>query len=141
MNIKDRIIKEVKGVSFRVITESGKERTVSYIFTNVDKSEITAEYNDTTNKYQLSVNIEGRLLERGIDISMNNRCPKCGSDMYNSVLDSCPPLYMQRCTNCGWTIRSGYNFALNNPCKTCPNHTQNGGSGVCACTLGMPKIN
>ena len=58
MNIKDRIIKEVKGVSFRVITESGKERTVSYIFTNVDKSEITAEYNDTTNKYQLSVNIE-----------------------------------------------------------------------------------
>lgn len=47
MNIKDRIIKEVKGISFRVVTESGKERTVSYNFTNVDKSEITTEYNDS----------------------------------------------------------------------------------------------
>ena len=64
MNIKDRIIKEVKGVSFRVITESGKERTVSYNFTNVDKAEITNEYNDITNKYQLSVNIECTLSER-----------------------------------------------------------------------------
>lgn len=72
---------------------------------------------------------------------MNNKCPKCGRDMYNSVLDSYPPLYMQRCVNCGWTIRSGYNFVLNNACKTCPNHTQNGGSGVCGCTLGIPKIN
>lgn len=63
MNIKDRIIKEVKGVSFRVITESGKERTVSYNFTNVDKAEITNEYNDITNKYQLSVNIECTLSE------------------------------------------------------------------------------
>ena len=58
MNIKDRIIKEVKGVSFRVITKSGKERTVSYNFTNIDKTEITNEYNDITNKYKLSVNIE-----------------------------------------------------------------------------------
>lgn len=57
MNIKDRIIKEVKGVSFRVITKSSKERTVSYNFTNVDKTEITNEYNDITNKYKLSVNI------------------------------------------------------------------------------------
>lgn len=63
MNIKDRIIKEVKGVSFRVITENGKERTVSYNFTNVDKAEITNEYNDITNKYQLSVNIECTLSE------------------------------------------------------------------------------
>lgn len=72
---------------------------------------------------------------------MNNICPKCGSEMYNSVLDSCPPLYINRCTNCGWTIRIGYDFALNNPCKKCPNHTQNGGSGICGCTLGIPKVN
>lgn len=63
MNIKDRIIKEVKGVSFRVVTESGKERTVSYNFNNVDKSEITNKYDDITNKFQLSANIEGRLSE------------------------------------------------------------------------------
>lgn len=65
--MKDEIIKEVKGISFHVATESGKERTVSYNFTNVDKAEITNEYNDITNKYQLSVNIDGILLESGVD--------------------------------------------------------------------------
>lgn len=69
-------------------------------------------------------------------MNINNKCPKCGSEIYDYILDSCPPLILQRCTNCGWAIRSDYN-----QCKTCPNHTQNGGSGVCACTLGMPKIN
>ena len=62
--MKDEIIKEVKGISFYVATESGKERTVSYIFTNIDKTEITNEYNDITNKYKLSVNIECTLSER-----------------------------------------------------------------------------
>ena len=26
------------------------------------------------------------------------------------------------------------------PCKTCSNHPSNGGSGICNCTLGGPKI-
>lgn len=26
------------------------------------------------------------------------------------------------------------------PCKNCPNHPSNGGSGICNCTLGLPKI-
>ena len=26
------------------------------------------------------------------------------------------------------------------PCKNCPNHPSNGGSGFCNCTLGQPKI-
>ena len=26
------------------------------------------------------------------------------------------------------------------PCKTCPNHPSNGGSGICWCTLGSQKI-
>lgn len=26
------------------------------------------------------------------------------------------------------------------PCLTCPNHPSNGGSGICFCTLGSPKI-
>ena len=25
-------------------------------------------------------------------------------------------------------------------CKNCPNHPSNGGSGICNCTLGLPKI-
>lgn len=26
------------------------------------------------------------------------------------------------------------------PCKNCPTHPSNGGSGICNCTLGLPKI-
>lgn len=26
------------------------------------------------------------------------------------------------------------------PCKSCPTHPSNGGSGMCNCTLGMPEI-
>ena len=26
------------------------------------------------------------------------------------------------------------------PCKNCSNHTSNGGSGICNCTLGLPKV-
>ena len=26
------------------------------------------------------------------------------------------------------------------PCKTCSNHPNNGGSGICNCTLGSPVI-
>ena len=63
MNIKDRIIKEVKGISFRVVTESGKEKTISYDFANVDKSEITNKYNDVTSRSITSINIEGHLKE------------------------------------------------------------------------------
>lgn len=28
----------------------------------------------------------------------------------------------------------------NNPCKNCPNHPDNGGSGICNCILGLPKV-
>lgn len=26
------------------------------------------------------------------------------------------------------------------PCKYCPNNSENGGSGICHCTLGLPKV-
>lgn len=26
------------------------------------------------------------------------------------------------------------------PCRNCSNHPSNGGSGICNCTLGLPKI-
>lgn len=29
---------------------------------------------------------------------------------------------------------------INDPCKSCPNHPSNGGSGVCNCTFGAPVI-
>lgn len=30
---------------------------------------------------------------------------------------------------------------MRNACQFCPNNPQNGGSGVCNCTLGSPVIN
>lgn len=29
---------------------------------------------------------------------------------------------------------------INDSCRCCPNHPNNGGSGVCHCILGTPKI-
>ena len=33
-----------------------------------------------------------------------------------------------------------FDWQENNPCKNCPNHPDNGGSGLCNCTLGLPKV-
>ena len=33
-----------------------------------------------------------------------------------------------------------FDLQENNPCKNCPNHPDNGGSGICNCTLGLPKV-
>lgn len=31
-------------------------------------------------------------------------------------------------------------YYTSNACKSCPTHPSNGGSGICWCTLGTPKI-
>ena len=41
--------------------------------------------------------------------------------------------------------QSGYGIVYDNcaipaPCVNCPNHPVNGGSGVCHCTLGCPRV-
>lgn len=33
-----------------------------------------------------------------------------------------------------------FSFIENPSCKGCHNNPENGGSGICACTLGTPKI-
>ena len=80
-------------------------------------------------------------------------CPKCGHDLEDLVLESFPPKYEKRCTNCGWNhienqsdeiIRIPYenvevsiNTAYIPPaCRTCSQHPSNGGSGICHCILG-----
>ena len=72
---------------------------------------------------------------------MNNKCPKCGSEIQYLALTSLPPIQVKRCYQCGYEERSNSIFVINNQCKTCQSHTQNGSSVVCACTFGMPKIN
>ena len=36
-----------------------------------------------------------------------------------------------------WTLLN-VNTYIPEPCKACPNHPSNGGSGICNCTLGSP---
>ena len=97
-------------------------------------------------------------------------CPKCGHDLKDLIIATFPPIPKKECWNCGWSwtgepeevIRmpfggnslehdkypslNGYintPYTLNSeqsPCENCPNNVKNGGSGICNCTLGLPKI-
>lgn len=31
-------------------------------------------------------------------------------------------------------------FPIPDACRNCPNHPSNGGTGICNCTLGLPKV-
>lgn len=37
-------------------------------------------------------------------------------------------------------LQTYFNQHEENPCKNCPNHPDNGGSGICHCILGLPKV-
>lgn len=95
-------------------------------------------------------------------------CPKCGHDLQELMLPSNPPQYEKHCPNCGWShiekqqndvVRTPYSEKRDNvnylggtwvvttdytyippACKACPNHPNNGGSGICNCTLGSPQV-
>lgn len=85
-------------------------------------------------------------------------CPKCGHDLFDSVICTNPPIPMKECHNCGWTwegkreevirvpfVENESPYATmdsfsNGVCITCGNNPKNGGSGICHCTLGQPQI-
>ena len=67
-----------------------------------------------------------------------NYCPNCGAKLIDF-----------NCSFCGWKLEGGIisiypsiEFIIDesNPCKNCPNDPSNGGSGICHCVLGCPKI-
>lgn len=97
-------------------------------------------------------------------------CPRCGHDLMNIMLASNPPIPKKECWHCGWSwtgeleevIRMPFGgnslehdkypslndyintpYTLNSeqsPCENYSNNVKNGGSGICNCTLGLPKI-
>lgn len=97
-------------------------------------------------------------------------CPKCGHDLIDIMLASNPPIPKKECWNCGWSwegepeeivrvpfgensleydkqpslndyINAPYSLATEqSPCDSCSNNVKNGGSGICNCILGLPKI-
>ena len=83
------------------------------------------------------------------------RCPNCGNLMQCISTTSIPPIITYRCFSCGYTskpIKEEWPDATVLPeqyrsdsfipeaCRNCSNHPSNGGSGICNCTLGLPKI-
>lgn len=94
-------------------------------------------------------------------------CPKCGSDLINTVIATFPPIPRKVCPNCDWhwegkqeTIKrvpfqegkemtklnltndGGFSFCRYSmsACKYCASNPANGGDGFCACVLGTPEI-
>ena len=97
-------------------------------------------------------------------------CPKCGTDLIDTVLSTYPPKDQKWCPSCGWTytedheevvrvpfggnhgnnaviersniprLNLDYNAFGNLRCLICPSNPANGGDGICFCTLGGPKI-
>lgn len=97
-------------------------------------------------------------------------CPECGHDLVGIELMSYPPIPQKKCLHCGWSwtgepeevVRvpfGGHNpnitkqpslndyintpYTLNaeqSPCDNCSNNVKNGGSGICNCILGLPKV-
>lgn len=89
-------------------------------------------------------------------------CPKCGGDLQDIQLYTDLPIPQKKCYKCGWlwtgepqqilrvpfhepeiipmgdTQAVPENFAY--PCGACSNNPKNGGSGMCNCILGAPKI-
>lgn len=89
-------------------------------------------------------------------------CPKCGHDLFDSVLYTNPPIPKKECLNCGWTWEGEPDQVIRVPfvgnivdtirecpvqpsdagfeasaCRYCSNHPANGGSGICYCILGQ----
>ncbi len=85
-------------------------------------------------------------------------CPKCGHDLFDSVICTNPPIPKKECHNCGWTWEGQREEVIRvpfvenespyatmdtlqiNPCDKCPTNVKNGGSGICHCILGQQVI-
>ena len=97
-------------------------------------------------------------------------CPKCGTDLINTVLCTYPPKVQKWCPSCGWIYMEDHEEVVRIPfggnhlnnvviersnipslnldcyafgnlsCLRCPTNPANGGDGICFCTLGGPSI-
>ena len=92
-------------------------------------------------------------------------CPKCGHDLFETVLTSNPPIHRKECLKCGWSWQSTpepirripFQPPVEDPelitllnvqpepftspaCQNCGCNPANGGTGICNCTLGQNII-
>lgn len=75
-------------------------------------------------------------------------CPKCGGNLICISTASIPPIISKQCLNCGWLSNPETDEITRIPCpenktkipegcRTCSNHPNNGGNGICHCVLGI----
>ena len=81
-------------------------------------------------------------------------CPRCGTDLIDTVICTYPPKVQRWCPSCGWTYTEDHEEVIrvpfggnlgngafwNSSCLRCPTNPANGGDGNCFCTLGGPRI-
>ena len=81
-------------------------------------------------------------------------CPRCGTDLIDTVICTYPPKDQKWCPSCGWTYTEDHEEVIRVPfggnigndafgnlsCSRCPANPANGGDGICFCTLGGPRI-
>lgn len=81
-------------------------------------------------------------------------CPRCGTDLIDTVICTYPPKVQKWCPSCGWTYTEDHEEVIRVPfggnlgngafgnlaCLRCPTNPANGGDGICFCTLGGPSI-
>ena len=81
-------------------------------------------------------------------------CPRCGTDLIDTVICTYPPKVQKWCPSCGWTYTEDHEEVIrvpfggnlgngafwNSSCLRCPTNPANGGDGNCSCTLGGPRI-
>ena len=81
-------------------------------------------------------------------------CPRCGTNLIDTVICTYPPKVQKWCPSCGWTYTEDHEEVIsipfrgnlengafwNSSCLRCPTNPANGGDGICFCTLGGPRI-
>lgn len=109
----------------------------------IENDSFIVEYNKETNTYRVSYfednHFKDEILFKGEVESEWKAVEKAKSktwtteELQESIINVFEPPYIYQDTE--GTIAS-----IPNVCKTCPTHPSNGGSGICNCTLGLPKI-
>ena len=81
-------------------------------------------------------------------------CPRCGTNLIDTVICTYPPKVQKWRPSCGWTYTEDHEEVIrvpfggnlgngafwNSSCLRCPTNPANGGDGICFCTLGRPRI-
>ena len=81
-------------------------------------------------------------------------CPRCGTNLVDTVICTYPPKVQKWCPSCGWSYTEDHEEVIrvpfggnlgngafwNSSCLRCPTNPANGGDGICFCTLGGPRI-